>query len=238
MLGGLGDNPILQQFGAKGLGDAFNQLGTILEGENALYVRAAGTKDVPEVTFIASPRGGVDGAAALMVPSDNTYYLVVDASGPYEFSFEQPTPETVTPVNQTSFTGKAQDVSPYSLLPTGPMTVTVQSDSTALQFWLYGVDDLGGGAVISEAGDHPAVDHLVYLTAFACDEGESPSATAVDTPMPATGLADALVVADDGTVTLTRDGVIACLYHACAPVDVDAALTQLRPVHLLSFIHL
>jgi len=65
MLGGLGGNPILQQFGAKGLGDALLQLGTILEGENALYVRAAGTKAVPEVTFIASPGGGVDGAAAL-----------------------------------------------------------------------------------------------------------------------------------------------------------------------------
>jgi hypothetical protein len=65
MLGGLGDNPILQQFGAKGLDDAFQQLGTILEGENAFYVRAAGAKDVPEVTLIASPGGGVDGAAAL-----------------------------------------------------------------------------------------------------------------------------------------------------------------------------
>jgi hypothetical protein len=65
MLGGLAGNPILQQFGAKGLGDAFQQLGTILEGENAFYVRAAGTKDVPEITFIAAPRGGVDGAAAL-----------------------------------------------------------------------------------------------------------------------------------------------------------------------------
>jgi hypothetical protein len=65
MLGGLGDNPILQQFGAKGLDDAFRQFGTILEGENAFYVRAAGTKDVPDVTFIASPRSGVDGAAAL-----------------------------------------------------------------------------------------------------------------------------------------------------------------------------
>ncbi len=65
MLGGLGDNPILQQFGAKGLGDALQQVGRILEGENALYVRAAGTKDVPEVTFIAAPGGGLDGAAAL-----------------------------------------------------------------------------------------------------------------------------------------------------------------------------
>jgi hypothetical protein len=64
MFDGLGNNPILQQFGAKGLNNAFRQLGTILEGENALYVRA-GTKDVPDVTFIASPRSGVDGAAAL-----------------------------------------------------------------------------------------------------------------------------------------------------------------------------
>ncbi len=65
MLGGLRGNPILQQFGAKGLGDALQQVGRVLEGENALYVRAAGTKDVPEVTFIAAPGGGLDGAAAL-----------------------------------------------------------------------------------------------------------------------------------------------------------------------------
>jgi hypothetical protein len=91
--------------------------------------------------------GRIAGAAAMMVPSDNTYYLSVDASGPYEFTFEQPTPATVTAVNQTSFTGKAQDVTPYFHLPAGPMTVNVQTDSTALQFWLYGVDDLGGGAV-------------------------------------------------------------------------------------------
>jgi hypothetical protein len=65
MFDGLGGNPILQQFGAKGLDSAFRQLGTILEGENALYVRAADTKGVPDVTFIASPRSGVDGAATL-----------------------------------------------------------------------------------------------------------------------------------------------------------------------------
>jgi hypothetical protein len=65
MLGGLGSNPILQQFGAKGLGDALTQAGTILAGENALYVRAAGTKNVPEVTLIAAPGRGVDGAATL-----------------------------------------------------------------------------------------------------------------------------------------------------------------------------
>ena len=64
MLGGLGSNPIMQQFGAKGLGTALKQVGTILAGENALYVRA-GTKNVPEVTFIAAPGGGVNGAATL-----------------------------------------------------------------------------------------------------------------------------------------------------------------------------
>jgi hypothetical protein len=65
MLGGLGSNPILQQSGFKGLGDALRQLGRIMAGENALYVRAPGSSDLPEVTFIAAPEGGVDGAAAL-----------------------------------------------------------------------------------------------------------------------------------------------------------------------------
>jgi hypothetical protein len=65
MLGGLSGNPILGQAGFKGLGDALQQLDTILQGENALYLRTAGTSRVPEVTFIAAPGGGVDGAAAL-----------------------------------------------------------------------------------------------------------------------------------------------------------------------------
>jgi len=65
MLGGLGNNPILQQPGFKGLGEALQQLGRIMAGENALYVRAPGSSDLPEVTFIAAPDGRVDGAAAL-----------------------------------------------------------------------------------------------------------------------------------------------------------------------------
>jgi hypothetical protein len=65
MLGGLGGNPILQQPGFKGLGASLQQLGTILVGENALYVRAAHSSNVPEITFIAAPENGVDGAAVL-----------------------------------------------------------------------------------------------------------------------------------------------------------------------------
>ena len=41
MLSGLGANPILQQSGFKGLGAALEQFDTILQGENALYVRAS-----------------------------------------------------------------------------------------------------------------------------------------------------------------------------------------------------
>src|SRR5437899_569915 len=65
MLGGLQNNPILQQPGFKDLGDILQQLGTIIQGENALYVRAPAGRDLPEVTFIAAPGGGVDGAAVL-----------------------------------------------------------------------------------------------------------------------------------------------------------------------------
>lgn len=63
MTRGIADNPILMQPGFKGLGRVFAELGTILQGENALYIR--GGVNYPEITFIAAPGGGVDGAAAL-----------------------------------------------------------------------------------------------------------------------------------------------------------------------------
>jgi len=43
-----------------------------------------------------------------------------------------------------------------------------------------------GGAVISEAGNHPKVAGLVYITAFALDNGESVSALIKDPPPGAT----------------------------------------------------
>jgi pimeloyl-ACP methyl ester carboxylesterase len=90
-----------------------------------------------------------------------------------------------------------------------------------------------GGAVITEAGHHPSVEHLVYLTAFACDEGESPSATAVDTPLPSTDLTDALAFSDDGTiVSLVPEKAVHGFYHDCDQSDVDAALARLRPMSL------
>jgi hypothetical protein len=65
MLDGLADNPLLQQPGFAQFGDILRDAGAILQGENALYVRAPAGRRLPEVTFLASPGAGVDGAALL-----------------------------------------------------------------------------------------------------------------------------------------------------------------------------
>jgi hypothetical protein len=127
--------------------------------------------------------GRVDGSVAVMLKTDDTYYLSVNsASGPYEFTFEQPTPATVNPVNQTSFTGKAQQVTPVFHLSAGPMTVTVQSDSFALRLWLYQIDDLGGGAVPPAAQPDASAGTLLDVT------GGAPSRGTVAVTIPADGL--------------------------------------------------
>ena len=92
-----------------------------------------------------------------------------------------------------------------------------------------------GGAVITGAGHHPSVEHLVYLTAFACDEGESPAATATDADLPATDLASALEVHDDGTATVNPAMVVDGFYHDCDAADADAAAQRLRPIHMSCF---
>ena len=88
-----------------------------------------------------------------------------------------------------------------------------------------------GGAVITEAGNHAAVEHLVYLTAFACDEGESPSATAVEENLPFTELAEVLVFNEDGTsMTVVPARAAEIFYHDCDRADIDAAIARLRPI--------
>src|SRR6201997_2127026 len=42
-----------------------------------------------------------------------------------------------------------------------------------------------GGAVITEAGNHPKVSALVYIAAFAPDKGESASLPSINMPHPA-----------------------------------------------------
>ena len=60
-----------------------------------------------------------------------------------------------------------------------------------------------GGAVISEAGTHPAVSALVYITAFAPDKGESVN-TLIANPLPGAPVPP-ILPPQDGFLFLDRD---------------------------------
>lgn len=95
-----------------------------------------------------------------------------------------------------------------------------------------------GGAVITEAGGHPAVRHLVYLSGLALDEGETCQAAAVDEAADLShagrpNLGASLASHDDGTTTLLPTAA-ACLYQDCSPADVAWAMSQLGPQPMLN----
>jgi pimeloyl-ACP methyl ester carboxylesterase len=93
-----------------------------------------------------------------------------------------------------------------------------------------------GGAVITEAGEHPMVEHLVFLAALALDAGESCADAAVGQAA-ANGidwqgrpnLGDGLVVAPDGTIRVDPDVATRCLYNDCDAESVAWALDRLGP---------
>ncbi|HEY8745727.1 MAG TPA: hypothetical protein VIU62_21790 [Chloroflexota bacterium] len=98
--------------------------------------------------------GRFDGAATAILKQDDNYYVSVSgASGPFEFSFEQPTPATAAAAGQGPFSGQVgEHVTPYFRLATGEHTVTAQpaDADTVLKVKLYYIDDLGGGAIVSD----------------------------------------------------------------------------------------
>jgi pimeloyl-ACP methyl ester carboxylesterase len=87
-----------------------------------------------------------------------------------------------------------------------------------------------GGIVITEgaAGAEDA-RHLVYLTAFMLDEGESLASIVGTTPP------DWQIVAPDGK-TMTVDGAQQVFYNTCPPEVADAAAARLRPHTTASFV--
>jgi pimeloyl-ACP methyl ester carboxylesterase len=91
-----------------------------------------------------------------------------------------------------------------------------------------------GGAVITEAGVHPNVKHLVYLCALVLAEDETAAAAG---SAEVTGLsyegrpnaADGLIFHPDGTTTLAASTAAACLYNDCDPETVTWCVSRLGP---------
>jgi pimeloyl-ACP methyl ester carboxylesterase len=93
-----------------------------------------------------------------------------------------------------------------------------------------------GGAVITEAGDHPAVVRLVYIAAFNVDEHESCASAAADDPDCATirydgrpRLGAGMRHSDDESTTMDPDVAAACFYNHCSPDVIARALGLLGP---------
>jgi pimeloyl-ACP methyl ester carboxylesterase len=97
-----------------------------------------------------------------------------------------------------------------------------------------------GGAVITEAALHTThVGHLVYLTAFVLDEGESMTSVAVLAdlpPEPEELLGRARSRGDHGTLVLEPQAAIPALYGHCAPEVQQAAAARLCPQPIASFV--
>jgi pimeloyl-ACP methyl ester carboxylesterase len=93
-----------------------------------------------------------------------------------------------------------------------------------------------GGAVITAAGVHPRVRHLVYLAAFQLDEGESIGRTLPELDFPRTRLSDAIRFSETSDeVSLDKDLAVAAMYADATPAIAAAAVARLRPAHRAVF---
>jgi Alpha/beta hydrolase family len=90
------------------------------------------------------------------------------------------------------------------------------------------------GAVITEAGGHPAVEHLVYVAGFPLDLDEScgraaPSESAAFSHAGRPDLGAGLQVSDDGTATVAAATAAACFYSDCDAPTTQWALDRIGP---------
>lgn len=87
-----------------------------------------------------------------------------------------------------------------------------------------------GGAVITQAASGRSdLAHLVYVTAFALDAGESVMSALRSFDPHHVDLGAAMQSHDDGTSTLNPELATAALYGSCSPEVVAAALPRLSP---------
>jgi pimeloyl-ACP methyl ester carboxylesterase len=96
-----------------------------------------------------------------------------------------------------------------------------------------------GGAVITEAGLHPAVHHLVYVAAFALEPGEScVSAAEVEAGLISydgrPNLGAGFIMSSGDMITLDPSSAAECLYNDCDADTVAWALARLGPQPLIT----
>ena len=91
------------------------------------------------------------------------------------------------------------------------MIIDAQSEPVILVGHSY------GGAVITEAGNHPRVAALVYIAAFAPDQGESVETILGTFPSGAPNAGDAILPPQDGFLFLDREK-----FHDTFAADVSA----------------
>ena len=87
-----------------------------------------------------------------------------------------------------------------------------------------------GGAVITDAGVHPKVEHLVYISAFVLDAGES----VMDNKLTGgEGMRLGEGISFDGDVLgFDASRAVEFFFHDCSETDADAAVARLRPMSL------
>jgi len=88
--------------------------------------------------------------------------------------------------------------------------------------------DQEAGTGVTDAGVHPAVTRVVYVSAFALDAGESVMENDLTGGEEMT-LADALVF-DGDVVTVDPERAVEYFFHDCAPDVAASAVAQLRPM--------
>lgn len=90
-----------------------------------------------------------------------------------------------------------------------------------------------GGTVVAQGADHPAVKHLVYISSFLPEIGESQAAvTSTSAPLPVLSLPDNTVSIDDSD----RDSFDRRFFHDVAdPALVEQAHARLCPQSVAAF---
>ena len=93
-----------------------------------------------------------------------------------------------------------------------------------------------GGSVITEAATRTSrVRHLVYLTAFVPDDGESLMGLLGSMPPADVPLSAAMLPQEDGTSLIDPAGAVAAFYAECPPAVADAAIRRLSPQPFATF---